>query len=351
MDDFELTQLVQRLSATTMFSGLPKEQLLGLLKGKSRRKARAGSWLADTDSGLKSHLILLTGELEATRGWTSEEGRGGSYTWRVNIDPQGPGFSLLSAASSGIRVQALTEADYLLIDGEELDELLAWGDLGENQILMQHRKVFHKVPLENVQEAFRRMTERPVAAGDIIVTQGDPGDSYYIILSGEAEVWVKDPITDEVGCVAVLSDNDGFGEEALLLEGSRTATVKMNSPGRLLVLGKADFDELLRSKMVEEIDAESASRLVRQGEARLLDCRYEMEFEEVRIPGAHLVPLNKLRQEGVYVIDPDQTYVVYCRSGRRSKAAAYLLRERGIRAFSLVGGIKEWPYEVDSTPL
>lgn len=82
-------------------------------------------------------------------------------------------------------------------------------------------KVFHKVPLENVQQAFERMVERPVVAGETIVTQGEPGDSYFIILSGEAEVWATDPISDETAMVAVLSDADAFGEEALLLGGTQ----------------------------------------------------------------------------------------------------------------------------------
>ena len=121
-------------------------------------------------------------------------------------------------------------------------------------------------------------------------------------------------------------------------------------PGRLLVLSKADFDELLKPVMSQEVNAEAAKAMLDGGAAQLLDCRYDMEFEESRIPGARLVPLDKLRQ-GVSSIDPEGSYIVYCRSGRRSRAAAYLLKERGIKALSLTGGIKEWPYAVDSSPV
>jgi len=137
----------------------------------------------------------------------------------------------------------------------------------------------------------------------------------------------------------------------LLLGGNRTATVTMNTPGRLLVLSKSDFDQLLKPNMVEEVSAERAQALIREGAAKLLDCRYDMEYEESRIPGAQWVPLSKLRREGVFELDAESNYIVYCRSGRRSNAAAFLLNERGIRAISLTGGIKDWPYEVDSTPL
>ena len=343
--------LARQLSATTLFSHLSRAQLAALLEQSPRRQAHAGAWLSDSTEGLKDHLVLLSGELEARRIWAGEDGSENAFAWRVAVRPNGPGFALLSAASSGVRVLAIADADYLAVDGEALDELLGWSQLDENMLLARHLKVFHKVPLENVQQAFERMVERTVSCGETIVTQGEPGDGYYIILSGEAEVLVTDPFTDERSCVTVLSDADALGEEALLLGGNRTATVKMNSPGRLLMLSKTDFDELLIPQMVKEIAAEQANSMLKCGAAKLLDCRYQMEYEESRIPGAQLVPLDNLRREGVFSIDPDPTYIVYCRSGRRSIAAAFLLRERGIRALSLTGGIKDWPYEVDNAAL
>ena len=343
------TDLAKRLGATTLFSRLPRETLVALIERSPRCTAPAGGLLTDAVKGLGSHLVLLSGELEARRTWTAEDASEKTCAWRVSVATEGPGFSLLSAASSRIHVKALSDAQYLAIDAEELDELLGWLHLDANLTLARHLKVFHKVPLENAQQAFERMSERAVVAGETVIAQGEPGDAYYIILAGEAEVWVTDPLTEETACVTVLGESDGFGEEALLVEGNRTATVKMISPGRLLALSKTDFDELLKPAMVEVIDAEQAHGLLKRGAAKLLDCRYDMEYEESRIPGAHLVPLDKLRRQGVFAIDPEPTYIVYCRSGRRSSAAAFLLRERGIRALSLVGGIRDWPYEVDNT--
>ena len=103
---------------------------------------------------------------------------------------------------------------------------------------------------------------------------------------GVIPIEVTDPMTDETARVAVLSDGDAFGEEALLLEGNRTATVRMNSPGRLLVLKQSDFDELLRPEMVERVDAARARDMLEAGQAQLIDCRYQAEYEEGRIPGA-----------------------------------------------------------------
>lgn len=343
-------ELARRLGATTMFSSLPQGQLLDLLQRSPRRRVGAGQWLTEVARGLDDHLVLLAGELEVQRTWTGRDGSEQNSAWRIAVNADGPGFSLLSAAGSGMRVRACVDSEVVTIDSEVLDEMLGWSHLGDVPLPLEYLKSFHRVPLENAQAAFERMSERSVEGGETIVTQGGPGDAYYVILSGEAEVWVTDPFSDETTRVTVLGEGDGFGEEALLLEGNRTATVKMISPGRLLVLRKPDFDQLLKPGMVAEVDAAAAHDMLERGAAKLIDCRYPMEYEEGRIPGAQLVPLDRLRREGVFTLDPQPRYIVYCRSGRRSRAAVFLLRERGVQAVSLTGGIKEWPYEVDGTP-
>lgn len=346
------TALAPRLRATTAFSALSPPQIAALLERSARRTASAGTVVADAAGDSDHLLVLLSGELEAVRTWTAGDGATCEYAWRVAVGTGGPGFALLSAAGDRVRVTAVAAADYYAIDAEELDELQGWSALGRGATAVaKHRKVFHRVPLERVQQVFERMKERTADAGETIVTQGEPGDAYYIILSGEAEVWVTDPLSDETSRVAVLGDDDAFGEESLLVEGNRTATVKMTTPGRLLVLAKADFDELLKPTMVDTIDPPRALAMLQQGAATLVDVRYPMEYEESRIPGARLVPLDTLRQQGVYALDPEPTYIVYCRGGRRSNAAAFLLRERGIRALSLEGGIRVWPYEIDASPV
>ena len=241
----------------------------------------------------------------------------------------------------------MADTEYLSIDTDEFDDLLGWSFLGAFVLPEPHLKLFHRLPLETVARAIKRLAERPVAPGETIVRQGQPGDSYYVILDGEAEVWVADAAGGAPSLVNRLADGDSFGEEALLAECSRTATVTMTTPGRLLVLSKADFNALLRPPMVEEVDATAARDMIARGAAKLLDCRHPVEHEGSRIRGARSMPLDSLRHEGVFALDPDATYIVCCDTGRRSRAAAFLLQERGIRALSLVGGITHWPYEVE----
>ena len=342
-----LADLTVLLSATTLFSPLDRAQLRALLGRSPRRAAKAGEWLADLPQGLRHHLVLLSGDVEARRSWRGPDGADSGSARRVSVDASGPGFALLGAGGSRLCVQALADTEYLAIDTDEFDDLLGWSYLGAFVLPEPHLKLFHRLPLETVARALQCLVERPVAPGETIVRQGEPGDSYYVILDGEAEVWVADAAGGAPSLVNRLADGDSFGEEALLAECSRTATVTMTTPGRLLVLSKADFNALLRPPMVEEVDAAAARDMIARGAARLLDCRHPIEHEGSRIRGARSMPLDSLRHEGVFALDPDATYIVYCDTGRRSRAAAFLLQERGIHALSLVGGITHWPYEVE----
>jgi CRP-like cAMP-binding protein len=345
----DLAELTRRLSATTLFSPLDRAQLRSLLERSPRHTAQAGDWLAEWPQGLRHHLVLLSGEVEARRRWIGPDGTEAGSTRRIGVEANGPGFALLGAGGSQLQVQATAETDFFSIDTDDLDDLLGWFSLGAFVLPEPHLKLFHRLPLETVARAIDRLVERPVAPGETIVRQGEPGDSYYVILAGEAEVWVAESALGAPALVNRLSDGDSFGEEALLAESQRTATVVMTTPGRLLVLSKADFDALLRPPMVGEVEAATARVMISTGTTRLLDCRNPVEYEGSRITGAQWVSMSRLRQEGVFELDPDATYIVYCDTGRRSRAAAFLLHERGIRALSLAGGITQWPYEVVGT--
>ena len=342
----QLAHLARQLRATTLFSPLPANRLLALLEGSPRRQAHAGEWLGDGPEGIRDHLVLLDGTVEARRRWTGLDGAVCSHARQIGVDADGPGFALVSAAGSGLGVLARTAVSYLSIDADKVDELLGWDFLGAFVLPESHLKVFHQLPLENVAKAIRCLVERPVALGETVVTQGEPGDYYYVILEGEADVWETDPSTGQARLVNRLVDGDSFGEEALLADCARSASVRMTTPGRLLLLSKADFNALLEPPMVESVDIQSAREMVRLGVALLLDCRHPGEHAHGHIPGSRLLPLDEMRRAGVFSINPDQTYIVYCRNGRRSRAAAFLLRERGIRALCLTGGLAAWPYEL-----
>jgi len=138
--------------------------------------------------------------------------------------------------------------------------------------------------------------------------------------------------------VAELKEGDAFGEEALVSDNKRNATVTMNSDGQLLRLNKRDFVELLKEPMLTQVGREVAEVMVEEG-AVWVDARLPSEYQYEHIEGAINLPLNEVRQL-LSGLDKSPTYIVYCQTGRRSSAAAFILAQHGFDVVVLSGGAR-----------
>ena len=130
---------------------------------------------------------------------------------------------------------------------------------------------------------------------------------------------------------------DTFGEEALISDAKRNATVTMQTDGSVMRLGKEDFKKLLNEPMLEWVDFAAAEKIISEG-GQWLDVRLPSEFENHHLDGAINIPLYFIRLK-IGTLEPDRKYVVCCDTGRRSSAGAYILNERGYDAYVLQGGI------------
>lgn len=195
------------------------------------------------------------------------------------------------------------------------------------------------VPMTNISVLLQRLEAIAVRAGDVIIREGDEGDYYYLMDSGRAQV------TRRVGGVdlplAELKTGDVFGEEALLSDAKRNATVIMKSNGVLLRLGRQDFLALLKEPLLHKISYEYAIQAVEQG-AVWLDVRYPPEYRYDKLRGAMNVPLNEIRN-AIGVLDRSRQYIAYCQSGRRSAAAAFIMAQAGFDVQVLDGGLWSVP--------
>jgi sulfur-carrier protein adenylyltransferase/sulfurtransferase len=92
---------------------------------------------------------------------------------------------------------------------------------------------------------------------------------------------------------------------------------------------------------------ELAERLQRGEPVRLLDVREEVEGQVSRLPGAMMIPLGQIPTR-LAEINPEQEWVLYCRSGVRSARAAEILLNAGYQKVkNLRGGINAWAKEID----
>ncbi|WP_168206458.1 cyclic nucleotide-binding domain-containing protein [Labrenzia sp. PHM005] len=80
-------------------------------------------------------------------------------------------------------------------------------------------------------------------AGERLCTQGEEGDSAFIILAGDADVLVQTPAGEKK--VAQVSENSIVGEIAILCDVPRTATLVAANSMDVLMVSKDDFLKLL----------------------------------------------------------------------------------------------------------
>ncbi len=293
-------------------------------------------------------LYLVRGEIVVTDGAGEIRLAGGRDTGPHRLGQNG----------GAARIRALSPSQLCLGNNAWIDDHLALDEMGRvaadaevdamqdaSEMLLKLRdtKTFRTLPIENAFQALKRMQPVAVGAGDEVIRQYEKGDAYYILSRGTAEVWREELDDDEPVMVARLGPGDAFGEEALVMGGARNATVKMVTDGELLRLEKEDFDELITLPLVDTISPAAAHAMLEHG-SKIVDVRYEEEYEESYIPGSVLIPLPDLRAR-LDELDGEGSYLVLCKKGARAAAGTLLLKQRGFDAKVIEGGIVNWPYE------
>src|SRR3989442_481955 len=97
---------------------------------------------------------------------------------------------------------------------------------------------FTRAELEQIHDI---LVEFSYEKDETICRIGEEGDTFYVVLSGELEVWGG---SHGDRLINTLEPRDFFGEMAILQGGKRTATIKASRRARLLALQKADFEKL-----------------------------------------------------------------------------------------------------------
>ena len=140
---------------------------------------------------------------------------------------------------------------------------------------------------------------------------------------------------------AELERGAAFGEEGLLTGQTSPVTVRMLEDGVLLQLTRDEFARLLAKPLVREVETPVAKAMI-ENHYVALDVRLNEEFDEGHIPGALLIPLSQLRKRADELDTAARYVAYYCRSGRRSSVAAFLLSQLGYEVVSMAGGVLAW---------
>ncbi|EIK45680.1 cyclic nucleotide-binding domain protein [Cellvibrio sp. BR] len=245
------------------------------------------------------------------------------------------------------QVSAVAKSDVTLlaVDSDFLDLVLAWSESSDEEAdlsgvslhddndwmssLLQS-PLFSRLPPANIRQLFIRFTAQKVQADEVVIKQGERGDYFYVLESGSATV------IDPAGKIlAALRPGNYFGEEALVGDTTRNATVKMLTPGKVMRLNKEDFRELLQEPVLRYLSAEELrSRPADAAPYQIIDVRLPLERRMQAVPGSQNIPLNQLRNH-LKNLDFNTVYLVTDDSGRRCDVATHLLNQAGFDCYIL----------------
>jgi CRP-like cAMP-binding protein len=305
----------------------------------------AGSYLFGEGDRDNKSIYLLDGVINFidANGKVTGVVSAGTTPARYPIANQQPRITTARAATKAVIASidsTLLDVMLTLDQSEDSAKEKATSDSGKDWLTrMLQSEAFIKLTPTDIQKLLKKLQSVPVKAGEVVIQQGDSGDYFYIIREGRCSVTRLASGKGWDIPLAELSDGDCFGEEALVSDNPRNATITMLTDGTLMRLSKQDFVELLKKPLLHYIDYDLAMQSVKEGDV-WLDVRLQEEHANYAFEGSINVPLAMIRDKAPILV-PGKKYIVYCDTGRRSAAAAFLLSQRGLDVSVLEGGLNK----------
>ncbi len=264
------------LASTPLLSGMSGEQLESFIDSLQLRNVDAGEQIYRTGEP-GAHLYLI-GMGKVSLQATDVQGRKQVFSQLKEGDFFGE-RSFMSRIDHKDEAIAETECSILMVDRTTFDNWVEkYPDMRKTvedfyrqrvlKRLLAITPVFEGVPEDARMVLVEKFTLRTFEDGDIIMREGEVGETFYLIRSGLVTLMVAGPANKQA-LQATLGEGDFFGEVALLTGRPRTATIHAKGPVELMELSRSDFDtiteaypsvrkvvqEYMRKRAKETIDA------------------------------------------------------------------------------------------------
>ena len=372
MDLLEYKDIIRTCSPVDM---LEEQYFENLLKKSELIETVTGDFFFETGDNDRDYYFLLKGDIELVTDDDTiiELISAGSEQAKNPISPTVP-RKVNARASSIVALVCRIPADMLDImltwektgqyetaqdvdsdlpeDKSEVGEIAASADAdsgGDWMTMMLQNSVFQRIPAANIQAALMRMSEVKFAAGQTVCEQNSEGDYFYIIKTGECAVIRRLSTKGKVVKLAELKPGDTFGEESLISDKKRNASIVMTHEGTLMRLSKDDFLSLMHIPVLQYISTKDAVEMHLREKAIWIDTRLPNEYMQGHLKNSVNVPLVTLRMK-LKQMNKERKYLLYCDNGSRSSAAAFLMSSRGFDSFVLQGGMETLPKSILEKP-
>ncbi|MGD8311269.1 MAG: SUMF1/EgtB/PvdO family nonheme iron enzyme [Gammaproteobacteria bacterium] len=310
-------------------------------------EVRSGRYLFRKGDRDNQSIYLLEGKVNLIDG-------GRQVTAEVEAGTDRSRYPIANLQPRPLSARAGKKVLIARIDAGLLDAFLAWDqDNGTEAVeitadddsdwmtRMLQSGFFARIPPATIQRLLMKMEPYPVEAGETVIAQGEEGQYFYSISKGRCAVTHRSAPDAEEQLLAELAEGNCFGEEALVTEMPRNATVTMQTDGLLMRLSKEDFIELLQKPLLRRVRHQEAVGMVEDG-AVWLDVRSPEEFEAMALEDSVNIPLAELRGEMPELVF-NAKYVICSDREGDSKLAAFILSHRGFDVYVLAGGLASLP--------
>ncbi|PVZ62973.1 cyclic nucleotide-binding domain-containing protein [Pelagibaculum spongiae] len=348
---------IEQLEKLHPMSTMDPAALRQLLAIAELHKTNEKSLLFRKGSDNRSIMFLIEGELALIDDKKNVK--------KIQANTPNAAVSIDDAYPHQYSAMSLSKVRYILINRKEFDRIASSDASSTKPYIVQelnnkpahsgadwmttllHSKLYEKIPPSNIQTLFMSLESRTVTKGEVIINEGDQADYYFIIAKGEAEIKRKLPKSERLVRVGKVGIGKSFGEEGLLSDAPRNATVVMLTDGVLKILSKKEFKRLLQQAIIKNVDFNHAKEIITSG-GQWLDVRLESEHANTPLSPCINIPLYRLR-ESTSLLDKNTQYVIICDTGKRSHSALFLLSELGYNAVMLEKGINHYPSQFSTS--
>ena len=251
-------------------------------------------------------------------------------------------------------IKALTPCVLMVINNEAINQYLVWNDdygvyhLNDGDVAVNDDDLIddnYQEDWENVfiqsklaanlsnaaiHKLMSQLEDVPVKADKSIIKARTDGDYFYIIKKGFAQVQTEQRGPFE-GQTFNLTAGDYFGDEALVADTPRNASVVMTTDGLLGRLNKKAFTEIIKTQLVPLFEPDNEHN---KSKVRVLDVRFAAEYKQKHEKGSTNIPISHLRKK-LTSLENSYLYVLTPADDKRSELGTYLMRQAGFNAYRL----------------
>ena len=335
-----MTLTHELLARFSPFNTLTFEYLSKVIDKASIKEYTKGTIIFKRGRELKESLYLVSGSVDLIDSQFA--------ITSIANDDESHKVPLNSVSPTTVSAVAKSAVVILAVESDFSDLVLAWSESGNEESNQEghpefeaaeegdwmssllQSPFFNKIPPGNIRQLFLRFKSQKVAADEVIVKEGERGEFFYVLEVGSAKV-----VDSHGNILAALRPGDYFGEEALVGDTTRNATVKMLTPGKLMCLEKNDFVTLLQEPVRRFISYEEVVKsFASENPCQIIDVRLPLERRFQSVPHSRSIPLSQLRKS-LPTLEQSQIYVVTDDAGRRADVAAQLMNQAGYEALIL----------------